>query len=164
MEITLMVERTVYWWGCILSGIVLLVLWWPCKDHENCLKSLIFGLQMQSIFKHFQKISSGRVARGGRQRHAASGHLLLPYYLTFPSNFPILLQKQRKRKYGRNPLSKTTTSPNNCMAAKYNHFSMIKRCNYQSLKCKFFNWPTINLTLLWVIAKIYLIHLKVACL
>jgi len=41
---------------------------------------------------------------------------------------------------------------------------MIKRCNYQSLKCKFFNWPTIHITFLWVIAKIYLIHLKVACL
>ena len=106
---------------------------------------------------------SGNVTRRG-QRHAASGHLLLPYYLTFPSISPILLQKQRKRKYGRNQLWKTTTSPNNCMTAKYNHFSKIKRCNYQSLKCNFFNWPTINLTLLWVIAKIYLIHLKVACL
>jgi len=45
--------------------------------------------------------------------HAASGHLLLPFYLTFSSISPILLQKQRKQKYRRNrSLSQKTKGRN----------------------------------------------------
>ena len=76
-------------------GLFAMALRWPCDGHENCLKSSIFALQMHPF-------SSGDAAGGGHQRHAASGHLLLPFYLTFSSISPILLQKQRKWNYRRN--------------------------------------------------------------